>query len=188
MRSKLLSIVWLAGAAFGCDRKAGSTAGGSDTTSTPGADSTATAEATGKAEILAVTVRVRTADGKVGDLQVNVDQADSTRGHDAIFFSVAAVKDFLLPYYAREKGVSRDSLANILKEVERQGEKKGIILVLHKLKCYIVIPRDLFSGPFPRSIDADSRSVGLVHQRLKIGVAAKRPERRIFPDERPGCG
>lgn len=149
MRGKLLSMLWLAAVVSGCGRKAGSTAGGSDTTLAPASDTTAIAPATGKPQILAVTVRVRGPDGKVGDLEVNLDQRE---GSDALFFSLDAVQNFVVPFYAHRKGEGPDSSAAILTAAQDQLKKTGIIVILHKLKCKVLIPVDLWRGEFPRRL------------------------------------
>jgi hypothetical protein len=149
MRGKLLSVLWLAVVASGCERRAGSSADGSATTLTPASDTTAGQPVTGKPQILGVTVQVRTTDGKVRNLAVNLDRKE---GSDALFLSQQAVENFVVPFYTGRKGEGADSAASILKEAKAQFEALGFIIILHKLKCKVLIPRDLEQGELSRRL------------------------------------
>lgn len=149
MRGKLLSILWLAAVVSGCERKAGDTAAGSDTTLVPASDTAASEPGTGKPQILAVTVRVRTPDGKVRNLEVDLAGKE---GSDALFLSQQAVDDFVVPFYTARKGEGPDSAAAIRNQAKFQFEKYGFIIILHKLKCKVLIPRDLEEGELSRRL------------------------------------
>ncbi len=150
MRMKSVSTLWLLVLLLpGCGREPGTTGGQQDTIATPASETTTTAPVSGKPEILAVTVRVRTADGRVGDLQVDLDKRE---GSDAIFFSLDAVRNFVVPFYKARKGEGPDSAAAIMKDAAAQMEKNGFIVILHKLRCKVLIPPDFRREQFPRKL------------------------------------
>jgi hypothetical protein len=149
MQGKVLGIFCLVALILGCQRRAGDTGAASDTMAAPASETTANAAVSGKPEILAVTVRVRTAEGREGDVQVDLDKIE---GSDALFLSMKAVENFVVPFYKGRKGEGPDSAAAILKDAKSQLEKNGFIIILHKLKCKMLIPRDLLGGQFPRKL------------------------------------
>jgi hypothetical protein len=162
MRRRLLPIVWLVSVALGCKDRIRDT--GSAPDSTPMPDSTKTSEsdttsnrtAAGKAAISSVTLHVRTAAGKVRDLQVELNLNDDEKGIDALFFSQKALQKFVIPYYTTAKGEGPDSAAAISTAVAQQAKAKGIVIVLHKLKSKVLIPRDFEEGVFPLRLDVTS--------------------------------
>jgi hypothetical protein len=162
MRRKLLPIVWLVSVALGCKDRAKDVGTVPDSTSTSDSartlesDTTSNRAEAGKAAILSVTLHVRTVAGKVGDLQVELNQQDKEKGIDALFFSQEAVRKFVVPYYTIAAGEGRDSAAAIQTSVAQQARAKGIVVVLHKLKSKVLIPRDYEEGVFPLRFDVNS--------------------------------
>ncbi len=139
MRSKLLPILWLVLIASGCERKAGT--GVATDTST---GDTAPAPSPGKPEILSVTLRVRAADGRVGNVEVDLD---SKEGADALFLSMDAIEKFAVPFYERTQGA--DSVAALRKRAREELDRYGIVIGIHKKLCYIVMPGLKWGGKFP---------------------------------------
>lgn len=162
MRRRLVPIVWLLSVALGCNDRTRGAGSASDSTATPDSartsqsDTTSDRAETGKAAILSVTLHVRTAAGKVGDLLVELNQSDSVKGIDALFFSQEAVRKFVVPYYTTATGEGPDSATAISTTVAQQARAKGIVIVLHKLKSKVLIPRDYEEGVFPLRFDVTS--------------------------------
>lgn len=147
MRVVLLSALSLVLVASGCEPKAASNAAAADSSAAAADNTGAGSEIVrGKPQILSVTVRVRTADGKVGNVEIDPDKET---GSDAVFFSVESVRNFLVPFYTARKGEGADSAKAILSQAQADLEKYGFIILPHKWKCKVLFPGDKLGGPFP---------------------------------------
>jgi hypothetical protein len=144
MKAKLLPVLTLLVTTFGCERKSGSADVVTDTSTGTVSDTGATSNSVrNKPEILSVTVRVRRADGKVGNVKVNLDK---TQGADALFLSMDAIEKFAVPFY---NGLGSDSVSALKKRAREELAAFGIVIGVHKKLCYIVMPGSKWRGTFP---------------------------------------
>ena len=150
MQGKLVMTICLAALLTGCEQKDRTASAGSDSAAAPVGDTTTSGPGSGTAEVLGVIIRIRNASGKEESLQVDLAMRDSVRGMDAVFFSESAVTKFVRPYYERTYGL--DSVAALDRGLKEQLAKNGIIIFLHKLKCFVLRPIDLASGRFQQQL------------------------------------
>lgn len=142
MRAMLLQVLILVFMVSGCERRTDN--GGAVTDTLPTSDSgAASGTVRGKPEILSVTVRVRTSEGREGNIEIKQDSTD------AVFLSMAAFDKFAAPFYAKLKNEGPDSVAAMRRKAKDQLDKYGIIIIVHKLKCKMLLPEGRLGGKFP---------------------------------------
>ncbi|MBA2459575.1 MAG: hypothetical protein H0V43_11575 [Gemmatimonadales bacterium] len=101
-----------------------------------------------EATVVSVTVRVRTRDGRERD--VSIDPA----AHDAVFWSMEAVDNFLLPFYFVHEGF--EFIEQLRRELAAEVDATGLVLPRHKRICMVVLQRFDPGDPPPFEFEARS--------------------------------
>jgi hypothetical protein len=89
------------------------------------------AQGSTEAGIVSVTVRYRSRDGQETEVAVNPNV------HDAVFLSMEAVDQFLLPYYLFSEGF--EFVAALRQAIQEELKLTGIVLPRHKRYCRVVL-------------------------------------------------
>jgi hypothetical protein len=134
----LLPVLGLLVAGYGCERRAANTPELADSPAAGVSDTAAGgAGEKGKPEILSVVVRVRTSDGTISTMNVELKGEDPT---DALFLTKDAFEKFAIPFYAKQKDPRLDSVPALRRRINAESDTNGLLIILHKLRCRIVMP------------------------------------------------